>query len=122
MNNNSKKQGVEGESLARKYLLEQGYELLEVNWRYKKLEVDIIAKKDETIVFVEVKTRKSAIFGEPEWFVSRKKQGFLQSAAHHYLIEKDFAFESRFDIIAITGFNNNYTVKHLESAFYPQLR
>lgn len=122
MNNNSQKQGLEGEMAARSYLLEQGFELLETNWRYKKLEIDIIAKKGETLVFVEVKTRKSDTFGEPEAFVSRQKQGFLIAAANSYLSENNLDCESRFDIIAVTGFNNNYTVKHLEGAFYPLLR
>jgi len=118
MKNNSQQQGLEGEILARNYLLKSGYEVLELNWRYKKYEIDIIAKKDETMVFVEVKTRKSNTFGEPELFVTKQKQSFLIIAANKYIIENNIDLESRFDIIAVIQFNNNYTVKHLEAAFY----
>ncbi|WP_317899102.1 YraN family protein [Aurantibacillus circumpalustris] len=122
MNNNSQKQGQEGEIIARKYLISKGYELLELNWRFRKYEIDIIAKKDETIVFVEVKTRKSNTFGEPEVFVTKQKQNFLIAAANQYLIENNIDLESRFDIISVLQFNNNHTVKHLEAAFYPLLK
>ncbi len=122
MLNNSHKQGQDGESLAGKHLLKEGYEILERNWRYKKYEIDIIAKKEQTIVFVEVKTRKSNTFGEPEIFVTRQKQGFIIAAANQYLKENSIELESRFDIIAIIQLNNTRTVKHLEAAFYPLIK
>jgi len=122
MENNSQKQGREGEILARNYLLKKGYEVLELNWRYKKLEIDIIAKKEETVVFVEVKTRKNDTFGEPEVFVTKRKQNFLINAANQYITENNIDLESRFDIIAVIQLNNNNTVKHLEGAFYPLLK
>lgn len=122
MNNNSQQQGAEGERIARDHMLNKGYELLDLNWRYKKYELDIIAKKDETIVFVEVKTRKSNTFGEPEVFVTKQKQSFLIAAANQYIQEKNIELESRFDIIAVLQFNNNHTVKHLEGAFYPSVK
>lgn len=119
MKNNSQKQGIEGEILAKNHLLKQGYEILELNWRYKKYEIDIIAKKDQTLVFIEVKTRKNNTFGEPELFVTKQKQGFTITAANQYIIENNIDSESRFDIIAVIQLNNNHTVKHLEGAFYP---
>ena len=122
MTNNSQKQGQEGELIARKHLVAEGYELLEVNWRFRKYEIDVIAKKAQTIVFVEVKTRKSNTFGEPEVFVTKQKQNFLIAAANQYLIENNIDLESRFDIISVLQFNNNHTVKHLEAAFYPLLK
>ena len=122
MKNNSKKQGDEGEIKARKYLLKQGFDILECNWRYKKYEIDIIAKKHETVVFVEVKTRKNNTFGEPELFVTRQKQNFLIAAANQYILENNIELESRFDIIAVIQLNNNSTVKHLEGAFYPGVK
>ena len=122
MQNNSQKQGQEGENRARTYLLDRGYEILELNWRYKKYEVDIIAKKDECVVFVEVKTRKSNTFGEPEIFVTKQKQNFLIAAANQYIVQNNIELEARFDIIAIIQLNNNHTVKHLEAAFYPLLK
>jgi putative endonuclease len=120
--NKSTETGRQGEFAAKEYLLSQGYEVLEMNWRFKKYEVDIIAKKADILVFVEVKTRKSNIFGEPEVFVTRKKQQFLIAAANHYVMERNLAFESRFDIIALVSENNDQTVKHLQGAFYPLVR
>ena len=74
------------------------------------------------MVFVEVKTRKSNTFGEPELFVTKQKQGFLITAANQYIVENNIELESRFDIIAVIQLNNNHTVKHLEAAFYPLLK
>lgn len=122
MQNNSQKQGQEGEKLARNHLLGQGYIILEANWRYKKYEIDIIAKNNQCIVFVEVKTRKSNTFGEPEIFVTKQKQNFLIAAANQYIVQNNIELEARFDIIAIIQLNNNHTVKHLEAAFYPLLK
>jgi len=122
MENNSQKTGRDGEEAAKKYLLENGHTILETNWRFRKYEVDIITKSGETIVFIEVKTRKSNTFGEPELFVNRKKQNFLVAAANQYLIQNNIALESRFDIISILQLNNSQTVKHLEAAFYPQIK
>lgn len=122
MKNSTIKIGNSGEALAKDYLLRQGYEILESQWRFKKYEVDIIAKNHNTIVFVEVKTRKSNTFGEPELFVNQQKQKFLIAAAHQYMTQNNFDLEARFDIIAILGLNNNQTVKHLEAAFYPQTK
>jgi len=122
MEKKSHKQGIEGEIAAKKFLIEQQYTILETNWRFKKYEVDIIAKKGQTIVFVEVKTRKNNTFGEPQLFVTRQKQGFIIAAANQYLIENTIDLEARFDIIAVIQFNNTRTVKHLEAAFYPTIK
>jgi len=119
MQNNSQKLGGEGEMIARDYLIREGYEIIETNWRYRKYEIDIISKKGQTMVFVEVKTRKNNTFGEPEVFVTKKKQNFLIAAANEYLIQKQIDLESRFDVIAIVSQNNNQVVNHLQDAFYP---
>ncbi len=119
---NSHNFGIEGEKIAKKHLLEKGYEILEQNWRFKKLEVDIIALHKEHIIFVEVKARSTSDFGEPELFVTKKKQGFLVAAAHEYLTSKDIELESRFDIVSVLQLNNTIQVKHLEGAFYPSIK
>ena len=80
--------GKKGEEMARKFLVEKGFEILATNWRYSKDEIDIIARKDNCLVIVEVKTRFSNVFGEPEEFVSNKKQSFLIRAANVY-VEKN---------------------------------
>ena len=77
-------QGFAGEDMAAKLLQEKGYKILARNWRCGHLEVDIIAETDDYLVIVEVKTRKSAAFGEPEVFVDRQKQRNLIRAAMCY--------------------------------------
>ena len=119
LTNSSQVYGALGESAAVNYLISKGYRILERNWRFKKLEVDIIASKDDVIAFVEVKTWKNDTFGEPEIFVTRKKQNFLIAAANQYLTERDLDIESRFDIVAISDLYNKDSVKHLEGAFFP---
>lgn len=121
MQNNSQKVGFDGEEAAKDHLLQRGYEILETNWRFKKYEVDIIAKINGYVVFVEVKTRKSNTFGEPEIFVTKQKQQFLIAAANQYLIKNSIELEARFDIVAIVKSNTNQSVKHLEAAFYPKI-
>lgn len=121
-NENSHNLGVEGEKIAKKHLLDKGYAVLEQNWRFKKLEVDLIASYKNLIVFVEVKSRSTSDFGEPELFVTKKKQGFLVSAAHEYLVSNNIELECRFDIISVLQNNNNTSVKHLEGAFYPSIK
>jgi putative endonuclease len=122
MENKSKHFGNLGEELARNYLVENGHEILETNWRFKRYEVDIISRIGQTIVFVEVKARKSAIFGEPEMFVTLQKQRFLTAAANHYLTTRNIELEARFDVVSVLQLNNSATVKHLESAFGPVSR
>ena len=116
---NSKNKGEWGEKQAAKYLSENGYNILETNWRFKKLEIDIIARKDDKIVFIEVKTRGSDEFGEPEASVTLKKQRFLVNAANHYIIEKNIDLEASFDIVGLMFKDNKVVVKHLPDAFYP---
>lgn len=114
--------GDRGEEQAAAYLKKQGYIILETNWRFRKLEVDIIARQADIIVFVEVKTRSTNEFGEPESFVSLKKQRFIISAAHQYIIDNNIDLEARFDVISVLQINNTITVKHLQEAFYPLVK
>ncbi len=117
--NNSTGIGNKGENLAKSFLIKNGYRILEQNWRFKKLEIDLIAQKDDRIIFVEVKTRKNSTFGEPQIFVSKQKQSFIIKAAHHYLESNNIILEARFDIIAVTYQNQVFNIQHLERAFYP---
>jgi putative endonuclease len=119
-NNNTK--GKEGEDFAIGHLLKNGYQLLEKNWRHKHLEIDLIAKHNETLVIVEVKLRSSNAFGQPENFVSIKKQKNTIKAAHAYIIENNLNYETRFDIISIIQNSNEFSLEHIVSAFYPTLK
>ena len=110
--------GNKGEQLAINFLLKKGYTILDKNWRFQKAEVDIIARKNETLAVVEVKTRSSIDFGNPQDFVNPKKIKLLVSAIDEYVISKDLDVDVRFDIIAIIKENNNFTIEHLKDAFY----
>ena len=107
-----------GESLAVGYLLENNYVILERNWRFHKAEIDIIAKKDAQIIIVEVKTRNSNFFGDPQSFVSPEKIKLLLKAANHYLVSNNIALEARFDILAIIKNKSTQEITHFKDAFY----
>ena len=108
--------GIKGEKLAIDFLLKNGYKILEKNFRYLKAEVDIIAKKDNVLAAVEVKTRSTDYFGNPQDFVNPKKIKLLLSAIDYYVNEKDLDVEVRFDIIAITH-QKTIKITHLKDAF-----
>lgn len=122
MENSSKHLGVRGEALAKQHLQNLGHRILASNWRCRRYEVDLISIADQVLVFTEVKTRSSERFGAPELSVVHKKQRLLVEAAELYLSQNQLQLPVRFDIIAICRINNNFTVKHLQDAFYPHLR
>lgn len=99
---NTKTIGDNGEKLASEYLSNLGYKILETNWRYKKLEVDIIAEKGDVLHFVEVKSRKHNAHGFPEENVTKTKLKNLVSASEAYLIEQPNWNRIQFDVLAIT--------------------
>jgi len=105
--------GNKGEQLASHFLKEQGFEIIEQNYRHKRAEIDIIAKNDLFLVFIEVKTRKNNKFGHPEETVTKRKIELFQETAEHYMIENNIPLNLRFDIIAITGTK----IEHLKDAF-----
>ena len=81
---NNKDTGFLGENITAQYLTQNGFEILHRNWRYKHLEIDIIAFKDGILHIVEVKTRTDNQFGFPEQAITAKKMQFLKNAAAHY--------------------------------------
>ncbi len=110
--------GKFGEAQAVAYLQQKGYAILETNWVFQKAEVDIIAQKDTILAIIEVKTRSSVEFGQPQDFVKPKKIQLLTKAVHEYVIQNDLDLEVRFDIIAIHKKTTDFTIEHLEGAFY----
>ncbi|WP_299894417.1 YraN family protein [uncultured Aquimarina sp.] len=112
------KLGKEGEKLASEFLERKGYTILEKNFRYQKAEIDIIAKKGNVIIAVEVKTRSTPEFGDPQNFVKPKQIQSLVKAIDHYVIENDMDVEIRFDIIAIIKNASGTRIEHLDDAFY----
>ena len=96
--------GKWGEDLAAAYLQDKGYAIIERDWKSGRRDIDIIVKdEDETIVFVEVKTRRNRVFGEPEEAIDYRKMQSLQQAINHYIKFHRINSEVRFDIISIVG-------------------
>jgi len=110
--------GKKGEQLAIDFLLEKGYDIVERNYRFDKAEVDIIAKKNQTLAIVEVKTRSTSDFGDPQDFLKPKQIKRIVKAVDEYVLVNKMDFEIRFDIIAIVKENKGYSIEHLENAFY----
>jgi putative endonuclease len=110
--------GKLGEDLAVASLIKKGYIILRRNFIYDKAEIDIIAEKDDVLIVVEVKTRNSSVFGDPQSFVSKGKIKLLVKAANEYVLQNGLDTEVRFDIIAVL--KNKYVerVEHFEDAFY----
>ncbi|WP_372935738.1 YraN family protein [Seonamhaeicola sp.] len=110
--------GKKGEQLAVDFLIENGYNIIERNYRFDKAEVDIIAKQKDTLAIIEVKTRSSKDFGNPQDFVKPKQIKNLVKAVDEYVTVNDLDVEVRFDIIAIVKEKKGYKIEHLEDAFY----
>lgn len=114
---NTKSLGKTGESIARKYLTEHGYAIIDTNWRRGRHEADIVAYREGMLVFVEVKTRNSTAYGEPEEFVTLAKQRGYIRLANAYVMEHNREEEVRFDVIAIVMNSTGYRLQHFENAF-----
>lgn len=110
--------GKKGEQLAVDYLINKGYTIVQRNYRFQKAEVDIIAKIKDTLAIVEVKTRSTADFGNPQDFVKPKQIQRLVKAVDEYVIVNKLDIEVRFDIIAIVRQGKAFTIEHIENAFY----
>lgn len=110
--------GRKGEDTAAKWLENNGYTILIRNYRCKVGEIDIIAKKGNTLVFVEVKTRSSTKYGLPQESVSWRKQNKIRQVALYYLKEyRPREMQYRFDVIAILELGGKQRIKIIENAF-----
>ncbi|RLD29298.1 MAG: YraN family protein [Bacteroidetes bacterium] len=110
--------GKKGEQLAVDFLIKKGYTIKKRNYRFQKAEVDIIAKLKDTLAIVEVKTRSTVDFGNPQDFVKPKQIQRLVKAVDEYVIVNKLDVEVRFDIIAIVKQGRSFNIEHLENAFY----
>lgn len=93
--------GRRGEEIAAEYLCERGYTLRARNWRRGRYELDIVAVKDATLHFVEVKTRKAEALTSPEYAITRHKFHSLLRAARAYLAVSGWKEETAFDLVAV---------------------
>jgi putative endonuclease len=113
--------GQFGETLAERHLKQKGYSILGRNYRFKKLEIDIIAEMNYQLIIVEVKTRQTAEIGEPWRAVTKQKQRQIIRAANQYIVENNIDWETRFDIVSIVHNSYRTAIEHIEDAFYPGL-
>jgi putative endonuclease len=109
--------GKRGEELAVAHLLATGYEIVARNFIYQKAEVDIIARKDNFLAVVEVKTRSTPDFGDPQNFVKKKQINQLVKAIDYFVNEHQLDVEVRFDIVAIIKNKAGTRLEHIEDAF-----
>jgi len=110
--------GKKGEQIAVDYLVKNNFDIIERNYRFDKAEVDIIAKKNQILAIIEVKTRSSSDFGNPQDFVKPKQIQRLVKAVDEYVTENDLDVEIRFDIIAIVKTGTSYYIELFDNAFY----
>ncbi len=111
--------GREGEKIAKEYLIKNAYKVIETNWRSKGNEVDIIAKIEDIIVIIEVKSRSSTIFNLPHQAVDRNKQRSIIRVAESYILRNRLDLAVRFDIITVVFENQKHKINHIKNAFFP---
>ena len=112
---NKRKFGIIGEKIAQDYLRNKDYKILETNFYTRRGEIDIIAQKDNCIVFIEVKTRTNLKYGTPAMAVNSVKKKHIKFAAKIFLaLNKIKELEVRFDVIEILIMNGKCKINHLE--------
>jgi putative endonuclease len=118
MRNNTTETGKRGEEIAASYLKKEGYRIRERNYRCPVGEIDIIALDGDEVVFVEVKSRKSDDFGEPEAAVDARKQMKLSRIALNYINEHNLNDRNaRFDVVAVRFSDGADRVRLIRNAF-----
>lgn len=110
--------GQLGEDIAASYLVKKGYKIHQRNYRFGRVELDIITEYKGEIVFVEVKTRTSDMMAYPEQAVGKAKQRNMRLAAENFLEENQITLPARFDIVAVVK-GEKFEIEHIEDAFYP---
>ena len=111
--------GIWGENHAREFLAAKGYKILAGNFRFGKLELDLVCEFNNKLVVVEVKTRQTAEIGEPWRAVTRGKQRQIIRASNFYIEQHNVHLETQFDVISIVHNSFRTDVEHIEDAFGP---
>ncbi len=121
--NEAREWGKQAENIVYEHLISQGYTVRERNWRPKssRSEIDIIAQKEETLIFVEVKARSDRDIDPAEAMTAEKIKNVVRGA-NSYLQTQDFDFYYRFDVALVSGSVDDYKLDYLEDAFLPPLR
>jgi putative endonuclease len=111
--------GQKGEEVAVNHLCTKGYEVIERNYKWKNAELDIICRKNDLLIVVEVKTRNSKALGEPFLSVNRSKQRQIIKVTNHYIESNDVQEEIQFDVVSVILNQHQLQIEHIENAFYP---
>lgn len=112
--------GAQGEQIAVDYLEREGFEILDRNWRYRRSEIDIIAKEGNILVFIEVKTLQDDTQGSPESRITRRKMQLLYDAAGTYMEQINHDWEIRIDFIGILlQGSGSFDLSHTRDAYWP---
>lgn len=110
--------GYLGEHAAAVYLRKNGYTILSGNFKSKTGEIDIVAEKDSTVCFEEIKTRKEGTMFPPSEAVDKKKQENIKNTAAFYMLSSKLELDMRFDIIeVVVKDNDECSITHLINAF-----
>ena len=115
---NSKTKGSQSERIAVDFLLEKGYQILEKNFRCSKKEIDIIAKKDNVISFIEVKSKNENVNFNLEYSITASKQKSIFEVANYY-VEKNNVIDTEFsfDVIFVKFIKGEIEIEHFENSF-----
>ena len=114
----SKARGDEGETMAVEYLENEGFTILQRNYRFERGEIDIIAQENDELVFVEVKSRHTQSFGTPEDAITPKKESYLKRTAEGFLFQHNLEDKAcRFDVIAIEWKGERPDIRHIKNVF-----
>ncbi len=110
--------GDEGEDATARLLEAKGYQIRSRKFRCRYGEIDLVAEKDDTVCFVEVRMRSSAIWGDPSNSISWAKQRRVVKAALHYLLAYGLRNKMiRFDVVSVIGRGQHAVLEHLPNAF-----
>lgn len=110
--------GALGERIAERWLRKHGYRILARRFRYRRRDIDLIAQRDATVAFVEVKARSGTEFGDPVEAVDARKQRSLTRSAHAWIARHGRDGEMyQFDVVGILVDDSRVKVKHIPNAF-----
>ena len=110
--------GKQGEEQAVNYLQKNGYVILDKRWKHKRFEIDIIAKNHNTLIFLDVKTRRNPIISIND-IVSNAQKDRIINAAHYYILSNEIDLNIRFDLIYIDYTQKKFNLKHFKEFFTP---
>lgn len=113
--------GFNGEQIAVNHLISEGYSILDRNWRGGHKELDIVARKEDTLVIVEVKRRANNLYGDAVSAITDRKIRCIIAATNAYVRKYSIDLPIRFDVITITGIGRQMQIEHIENAFFAPL-